>query len=242
MHPLLCCLLIYMTAASATEAVLTGVFRRQDALDEQHATATYSSRLLYVESDLKSGNVKHVECERVVTIPRSGEQIQEYGSVWVDGQPVDGDEREDEIGSLKSKSKHAQKTLMPFFPQTRDEYEYSVVCQDTWRGMQVWQVDFTPKRDTGRHITGSALVLDGCFDVVSMEFSPSDLPFVVSGASMKLDYDLFDGRWLPVRFEMDMDLRLALIIELMRRHVRIEETYCDYSFTDDAEARVENGR
>jgi len=222
-----------MTSADP-ETVMDGVFCRQDELAGQSSCAQFKSRLLYTESDLKSGEVKRVECERLVTVPRDGDQVCEFGSVWVDGQPVEGKERESEIESLISKSKHAQKTLMPFFPETRDEYEYTVAGQDTWRGLQVWKVDFTPQKVSSRHIKGSALVLDGSFDVVSLEFSPSDLPFVVTDACMELDYDLLDGRWLPVRFEMDMDLRLALIIELMRRHVSIEETYWDHSFTDEA--------
>jgi len=78
---------------------------------------------------------------------------------------------------------------------------------------------------------GSALVLDSSFDIVSLEFAPSDLPFVVTDAELVLHYDLVDGQWLPVRFEMDMDLRLAIIIEFMRRHIRIEEEYWDFQLT-----------
>ncbi len=241
MHAILCLLLSLLVTSADPEAVIEGVFRRQDVLDEQYDCAQYKSRLRYTESDLKSGDVKCVECERVVTIPRNGEQAHEFGTVWVDGQPVEGSERDDEIESLMSKNEHARKTLMPFFPRTRDEYEYAVVGRDTWRGMQVWQVDFVPKRETGRHITGSAMVLDGGFDIVSMEFAPSDFPFLVTDARMALDYDFFDGRWLPARFEMDMDLRLAFIIELMRRHVRVEETYWDHTFTNTPPVDAEDG-
>jgi hypothetical protein len=241
MRAILCLLLPLLVTSADPDAVIDSVFRRQDVLDGQYNCAQYKSRLRYIESDLKSGDVKLVECERVVTIPRCGEQVHDFGPVWVDGQPVEGSRRDDEIESLMSKGKHARKTLMPFFPQTRDEYEYAVVGRDTWRGMQVWQVEFTPKRETGRHITGSALVLDSAFDIVSMEFMPSDLPFVVTDARMELDYDFFDGRWLPVRFKMDMDLRLAFIIELMRRHVLMEETYWDHSFTNTAPVGAEDG-
>jgi hypothetical protein len=223
------------------ETVMDGIFSRQDVIDRLHSCAQFTARLRYVETDLKSDKVKCVECERLVTMPSFGEQSHEFGGVWVNGEPVDGEEREDEIESLRSKGMFAQRTLLPFLPETRDEYEYEVVRKETLRGMQVWRVEFTPHRETDRHITGSALVLGGTYDIVSMEFEPSDLPFVVTGASMELDYEFLNGRWVPVSFEMDMDLRLAFIIELMRRHVRIEETYRDYSFTSAEPARPESG-
>jgi len=241
MRIIMCVLLPLLISSVDSETVVESVFRRQDALDEQYSSARFRSMMRYIESDLKSGNVKCVDSERLVTIPKVGDQTHEYGSVWINGQPVDGEERKKEIETLMSRGKHAERTLMPFFPETRDEYEYTVARRDTWQGMPVWRVEFVPKRETGQHITGRALVLDGTYDIVSLEFTPSDLPFMVMDATMELDYGLVEGRWLPVRFEMDMDLRLALVVELMRRHVRVEETYSDYTFTLAAPEGTENG-
>jgi len=240
MHTLLPMLLAVLLTSAGAETVLQGVFCRQDILDTQISCAQFRAHLRYIESDLKSGKVKLLECDRLATVPSSGEQTHEFGSVCLNGEQLEGKDREKEIESLRSKGMFAQRTFMPFLPETRDEYEYRVAKQDTWRGMRVWKIEFTPMRETDRHIRGSALVLDGTFDIVSMEFAPSDLPFVVTGAGMRLSYDLVNGLWLPVSFEMDMDLRLAIIFELMRRHIRIEETYCDYNLAVPAPARTED--
>jgi hypothetical protein len=239
MHASLSVLLIMMTAASLTtpEAILDGVFCRQDTLDEQTGFASYHAHLRYTESNLRSGDIKVVECDRVVSVSRFDEQSHDYGEVWLNGEQLQGNKREREIKSLRSKVKQAQQTLMPFLPDTREEYEYRVARQDTWRGMHVWLIEFTPIRQTSRHITGSARVLEDTFDIVSLEFAPSDLPFLVTNARMELNFELTDGRWLPASFEMDMDLRLVILIELMRMKVRIEETYCDYDLTSTAPAR-----
>ena len=237
MQALLPTLLALMVSSAAPEAVLDGVFCRQDTLDTQLTFLQFRSDMRYTESDLKSGDVKLLECKRLVSVPRFGEQSHEYEEVCLNGVQLEGKERDKEIKSLRSKAKYAQRTLMPFFPETRDEYEYRVARRDTWRGMQVWRIEFTPVRRTGRHITGYARVLDGSFDIVSLEFAPSDLPFLVTDASMALNYERTCGHWLPASFEMDMDLRLAFFIELMRMHVRIDEIYRDYSFTDTTTVR-----
>ena len=238
MHASLTVLLITIAASSfaAGDAVLDGVFCRQDSLDAQTGLVQFRAHLCYTESNLRSGHVKFVECDRLVSVPRFDEQKHEYGDVWVDGKKLGGRRREREIRSLRSKSKHAQQTLMPFFPETRDEYEYQVTRQDTWRGLDVWVIEFAPVRETGRHITGSARVTDDTFDIVSLEFTPSDLPFLVTNARMELHFEPTGGRWLPASFEMDMGLRLVIFIELMRMNVRVEEIYSDYSFNCTAPA------
>ncbi len=74
-------------------------------------------------------------------------------------------------------------------------------------------------------------MLKDSFDVVRMSFLPAHLPFVVTEASMVLDYGLVDGIWVPVRFDMSMDLKLKVLVELMRRRIVIEDIYSDYKIS-----------
>jgi len=46
-----------------------------------------------------------------------------------------------------------------------------------------------------------------------------------------LDYGLVDGIWVPVRFDMSMDLKLKVLVELMRRRIVIEDIYSDYKIS-----------
>jgi len=239
MHALLSVLLPLLVASADADAVVDGIFRHQAIRDSTIASVSYRGRLSYTETDLRSSGVAQVECERLITMPRVGEQSYELVDVRVDGQRLEGAAREREAGRLHSRGLVALETRMPFFPETREEYSYRVSGPDTWEGMQVWHVEFIPTRPTRRHIRGFARVLDGSFDVVSMEFVPCRLPFVVTAVRMKLDYALVHGYWLPVRFQMDMDLRLAVVVELMRRHIRVEDHYWGHQLNSASPAMTE---
>ncbi len=234
-------LLLLLVAATDPSSVVDGVFHRQAQRDERIASATYRARTTYVETDLRSGDVKRIECERVVTRPRFGDQTQDFGEIRLGGELLEGEDREEQIEFLHSRGVVARDTRMPFFPETREDYEYEVSGPQDWRGMTVWTVRFSPVRSTDEHVSGTARVLDGSFEVVSLEFTPCDLPFVVESATMTLDYEPVDGEWLPVRFDADMDLRLSIVVEVMRRHISIEEHYSDYAFTSTAPDRTGEG-
>jgi hypothetical protein len=94
----------------------------------------------------------------------------------------------------------------------------------------VWIVAFQPKSPSQKTVRGRAWVLNDSFDVVRMEFLPARLPFVVTDASMVLDYDRVGGFWAPMRFDMSMDLKLKFLVELMRRRIIIEDVYSDHLF------------
>ncbi len=241
MH-LLLSILLALCAADGADAVVDGVFRRQAARAAQITGVTFRGRLRYTETDLRSGAEKRVECERLISMRGFDRQHHEFGEVKVDGRLLQGAEREREIRSLRSKGLVARDTRMPFFPETRREYDYRVTGPSTWRDMPVWFVEFTPVRSTGRHISGFARVLADSGDIVSLEFVPDRLPFVVTAARMTLDYDPVHGHWLPVRFRMDMDLRLALVVELMRRHLRVEDDYWGHELTGDVPVEPAEGK
>jgi len=239
MHALLSMLLVLFAAGDAN-TVVDGIFRRQAARDAQVACVSYRGRLRYTETDLRSGDAKQVECERLITMCGLAQQRHEFEDVWVNGRRLAGAEREREIQRLRSRGLVARDTRLPFFLETRREYDYRVSGPDTWQGMPIWYVEFTPVHPSDRYISGFARVLVDSLDVVSLEFVPCRLPFVVTASRMTLDYAPVHGHWLPVHLRMDMNLRLAVVVELMRRHIRVEDDYWDYRLNSDPTARSED--
>ena len=233
-------ILLALVAASGADTVVDSIFRRQAVQNAEVACVSYRGRLHYTETNLRSGDAREVECKRLIMMRHFDQQRHEFEDVRVNGQQLEGAERERQIKQLRSKGLVAPDTRMPFFLETRDEYDYQVSGPDTWQGMPIWYVAFTPIRPTSRHISGFARVLAGSFDVVSLEFVPCRLPFVVTAARMTLDYARVHGYWLPVRFRMDMDLRLAVLVELMRRRIRVEDDYWDYRLNSDVPAGPED--
>jgi hypothetical protein len=228
-------LLLLAFASNGEGTVIDRVFDRLAEKDRRIAGVNYFAVYRYEEQDLKTGKTGVLGCTRRVTWERGGRrQEHEFLTVSSNGRELAGRERERGIADLRRKGLMATDSRMPFFTDTREDYDYEVIASGTCHGHDVWIVGFEPRSPSGRTVRGRAWVLKDSFDVVRMSFLPARLPFVVTDASMVLDYGLADGIWVPVRFDMSMDLKLKVLVELMRRRIVIEDVYSDHVFSFDA--------
>ncbi|MBN2466274.1 hypothetical protein JXD38_11690 [candidate division WOR-3 bacterium] len=228
-------LLLLAFASNGEGTVIDRVFDRLAEKDRRIAGVSYFAVYRYEEQDLKTGKAGVLGCTRRVTWERGGRrQEHEFLTVSSNGRELAGRERERGIADLRRKGLMATDSRMPFFTDTREDYDYEVIASGTCHGRDVWIVGFEPRSPSGRTVRGRAWVLKDSFDVVRMSFLPARLPFVVTDASMVLDYGLADGIWVPVRFDMSMDLMLKVLVELMRRRIVIEDLYSDHVFSLDA--------
>jgi hypothetical protein len=228
-------LLLLAFASNGEGTVIDRVFDRLAEKDRRIAGVSYFAVYRYEEQDLKTGKTGVLGCTRRVTWERGGRrQEHEFLTVSSNGRELAGRERERGIADLRRKGLMATDSRMPFFTDTREDYDYEVIASGTCHGRDVWIVGFEPRSPSGRTVRGRAWVLKDSFDVVRMSFLPARLPFVVMDASMVLDYGLTDGIWVPVRFDMSMDLKLKVLVELMRRRIVIEDVYSDHVFSFDA--------
>ncbi|MEO0086222.1 MAG: hypothetical protein ABIK37_06270 [candidate division WOR-3 bacterium] len=221
-------LLLLSLAATAGPGIVDSIFLRQATVARELAGVEYLARFSFVETDLRAGTASSVNCLRRVRMRRYVDQTYEFLSASVDGRQVLGREKDRVCRDLVRRGFVARNTLMPFFLESRPEYNYSVTGRFRWQGQEVWAVRFEPRRATDRHVRGFAYALAATLDIVRIEFIPARLPFVVTDARLTLDYGQVQGYWLPERFELDMDLRLAVVVEVMRRHIRITDNYTDY--------------
>jgi len=223
-------------ASSGESVVIDHVFKRVAQKDGLIAGVSYYAVYRYEEQDLKAGKANLLGCTRRVTWERGGrEQQHEFLTVSSNGRELAGRERERGIADLRRKGLMASDSRMPFFTDTREDYDYEVTSSGTCHGRDVWIVEFEPRSPSGKTVRGRAWVLKDSFDVVRMSFLPARLPFVVTDASMVLDYGLVNGIWVPVRFDMSMDLKLKFLVELMRRRIIIEDLYSDHKISLGAE-------
>jgi len=225
-------ILLLAFASSPDSLVIDRIFERVAEKDRRIGGVSYHAVYRYEEQDLKTGKAGTLGCTRRVTWERGGRRQQhEFVTVSSNGRELAGRERERAVADLRRKGLMATDSRMPFFTDTRDEYDYEVIASGTCHGRDVWIVRFEPRSPSGRTVRGRVWVLKDSFDVVRMSFLPARLPFVVTDASMVLDYGLVDGIWVPVRFDMSMDLKLKVLVELMRRRIVIEDIYSDYEFS-----------
>jgi hypothetical protein len=224
--------LLLAFASSPDGTVIDRVFERVAEKDRRIGGVSYHAVYRYEEQDLKAGKVGTLGCTRRVTWERGGRRQQhDFLTVSSNGRELAGRERERAVADLRRKGLMATDSRMPFFTDTRKEYDYEVIESGTVHGRDVWIVGFEPRSPSGKTVRGRVWVLKDSFDVVRMSFLPARLPFVVTDASMVLDYGLVDGIWVPVRFDMSMDLKLKVLVELMRRRIVIEDIYSDYKIS-----------
>jgi hypothetical protein len=227
-------ILVLAFASTGQNAVIDRVFERLADKDHRMAGVSYYAVYQSEEQDLKSGTAKTLGCTRRVSWERGGRQEHEFLTVSANGRDLQGRERERAIADLRGKGLMSTDSKMPFFLQTRGDYRYTVLASGLCRDRDAWIVGFEPVHPSEKTVRGRAWVLKDSFDVVRMEFLPARLPFVVTDANMVLDYDLVDGIWTPVRFDMSMDLKLKFLFELMRRRITIHDVYSDHRFKFDA--------
>jgi len=223
--------LLVAFASNGENTVIDRVFERVAEKDLRIGGVSYHAVYRYEEQDLKAGKTSTLGCTRRVTWERGGRRQQhEFLTVSSNGRELAGRERERATADLRRKGLMASDSRMPFFTDTREEYDYEVITSGTCHDRDVWVVGFEPKSPSGKTVRGRVWVLKDSFDVVRMSFLPARLPFVVTDAGMVLDYGLVDGIWVPVRFDMSMDLKLKFLVELMRRRIIIEDVYSDHLF------------
>jgi len=222
--------LLVALASVGEDAIIDRVFERLADKDRRIAGVSYHAVYRYEEQDLKAGKAKTLGCTRRVSWGRGERPEHEFLTVSAAGRELQGREREHAIADLRRKGLMADDSRMPFLTRTREDYYYTIIAPGTCHGRDVWIVAFQPKSPSQKTVRGRAWVLNDSFDVVRMEFLPARLPFVVTDASMVLDYDRVGGFWAPVRFDMSMDLKLKFLVELMRRRIIIEDVYSDHLF------------
>jgi hypothetical protein len=224
--------LLLAFASSPGDTVIDRVFERVAEKDRRISGVSYNAVYRYEEQDLKTGKVGTLGCTRRVAWERGGRRQQhQFLTVSANGKELAGHERERTIADLRRKGLMATDSRMPFFTDTREEYDYEVIASDTCHGRDVWIVGFEPRSPSGKTVRGRVWVLRDSFDVVRMSFLPARLPFVVTDASMVLDYGLVNGIWVPLRFDMSMYLKLKVLVELMRRRIVIEDIYSNYKIS-----------
>ncbi|MEO0010029.1 MAG: hypothetical protein ABIK22_02580 [candidate division WOR-3 bacterium] len=211
-----------------SSASIDSIFRHQTAIAARLGGVTYRAELTYVETDLLHNRADTIRCRRRVVMDRYENQRELFISVELNSRPVQGRHRQRLLRSLSAKGMFARQTRLPFLVENREFYLYADAGTVAVGGETLRAVRFTPKRPYRRHITGTGYFLPGTWELVRLEFIPAELPRIVDSTRMILKYQPVDRFWLPVEFELKMDLSLTLVQTLMRRRIEVREVYSDY--------------
>jgi len=210
--------------------VVESVFRRQAELAADRRDASYIGEYLYLEYDGKGELQREETCRRRVYRKGYDKQHIEFLSVAVNGVELSGRGRERQVWMLKQKGLVQDEAKMPFQLETRDAYEYELGGVDTCCGQDAWILGFEPKRRSMQTVVGKAWLSQANGEVLRLDFRPAWLPWVCVGTRMVLHFGEQQGQILPTYFEMDMGIRVKLLITLAERRIRVEDRFSDYRF------------
>jgi hypothetical protein len=213
-----------------TDHAVESVFRRQAELAAERTDASYIGAYLYLEYDGKGELRREETCRRRVFRKGYDKQHIEFLNVAVNGKELEGRRRERQIWMLRRKGLVQDEARMPFRLETRDAYEYELEGADTCCGQSAWVLKFEPRRRSMQTVVGKAWVGQANGDVLRLEFRPAWLPWVCVGTRMVLHFGEQQGMVLPTLFEMDMRIRVKVLVTLAERRIRVEDRFSDYRF------------
>ncbi|MBS4015622.1 MAG: hypothetical protein KGZ86_04220 [Candidatus Latescibacteria bacterium] len=221
------------TAQENLNGILAGVFRNEDKTNQEIQDAIFDGEFFYMEKNNKDQVVKTINSKRRIYTKGADFQKSEYSEMWVNGKLLS----EEEMRKEMKKSRGDMQTKLPFSKPFRDNYDFSFQGEETWNGKTVWKIGYEPKQKGKDNIQGFAYVLQSDTNIVQYQFVPTGLPFVLKNFNIVLDYSKIDKYWVPVKFQLDMELDVKVLISFTHKFIRMEEQYSNYKFnnglTDD---------
>jgi hypothetical protein len=217
-------------ADTGLDSILAGVFRRQqemaDAINDLQFRADYS----YAELNPSGDTAKTVETTRRVYMKGFNRQRHEFQTMRVNGRELTAGEMQRELIPWRVQEAMMKRTRMPFATEEQQRYRYRLEGEETLGGVPVWHVGFEPRRRTLGSLQGSALISCADSNVLQLRFLPAVVPPGIEQMSIVLDYAETQGFQVPARFDLDAEVRVAIIATLFHKRIRIQEQYADYQF------------
>ncbi len=212
--------------------ILESVKAQQTRIEEEIEDAIFSAESLYRERKGDGELKKEVITRRRVYVKRGNKRHEEYLSMIVNGRELHGREMEEELKDWRKNAERQQETKIPLTPEAEGAYDYHLIGSGTWDGMDVWVIGFEARQKDDGYVNGKGYISKDNFNIVRAEFAPAKMPRVIKDMEMSLTYSEVQGYWMPVKFEMDMKIKVSFIIDMFYRHIKIEDEYSQYKFNN----------
>jgi len=136
-----------------------------------------------------------------------------------------------ELGKAEMKKKFEddqgddREIKLPLTPEGEGYYNFYLAGSDVYNGLDVWIIEFKAKEKKDEFVNGSGYVTKDSFDVIYVELAPAKISRLVKGLKVSMTSAHMQGYWMPVRFEMDLEIKVSF---LYYKHIIIQETYSEY--------------
>lgn len=212
------------------EEIIEQVKLQQAKTSKEVEDAVFSAEFVYRESKKGDELEKELVGRRRVYMRNDGKRHEEFLSMTLNGKELKGKDLEKQIKDWKKRAKSQQESKMPLTKEGEGAYDYRLVGDGTWNEIDVWIVGFSAKEKKDKYVNGTAYVSREEYNLVGLEFSPAKTSRVIKSMGMSLTYSEIQGHWMPVKFTMDMKIRIGLLVDMFYRHITVEDIYSDYKF------------
>ena len=236
---------VYKTDALAKEPDLSYIIKRtemqQSKLINNVQDAVFMANAVYSETKSDGKVKKEVIAQRRIYMKRQGKLHEEYLSMIVNGNELDGKEKKKAIKDWQKKSRMSE-TKMPFSIEGNGAYDYSLIGNEIRNGIPVWVLGFTAKKKDDGYIDGKVYISKDGYNITYIEFAPSKIPSVIKDMKLSLTYSDIQGYWLPVKFELDMKIKVKFVIDMFFRQIRVEDIYSEYKLNNQLSDSIFEGQ
>jgi len=224
-----------LTEEIGLEQIIEKVKMRQSRIEEEIEDAVFSAEALYKEREKDGELKKELIVKKHVYVKRGGKRYEEYLGMTLDGRELNGKELKNEIKDWKKRAGKQRENKMPLTPEGEGAYEYYLIGDGVWKGMDVWIVGFNAKQKKDGYINGKGYISKDTFDIVRAEFAPTKLSRVIEDMNMTFTYSEVQGYWMPAEFQLNMKIKVGFLVNLFYRTIKIEEAYSEYKFNNQLE-------
>lgn len=214
------------------DEIIKKVQAHQTKIADEIKDATFIAKLLYKERNKDKKIEREVIAERRVYMKGDSKRHEEYLYMIINGKKLDDREMEKELKDWRKNGKKQEETKMPLTPEGEGAYNFYLVGSERLDDVDTWIIGFEAKQKKEGYVNGKGYISKSNFNIMRAEFTPAKLPRVIKDMSMALSYSEVKGYWMPVKFEMDMKVKVSLVLDLYYKHITIEDVYSQYSFNN----------
>lgn len=239
-YRILIALCIVWTSVSAETVDVNHIVKmaqsQQSKLLTEVKEAIFMAEAIYVEKDKDDSVKKEVLVQRRIHLNKQGQMDEEYIKIVVNGKELEGKEKEKAIKEWKRGARES-KTKMPFSPEGQGLYDYRLVGSEVINGIPSWLINFTAKQKGEGLVNGKAYISKDGYNIVKMDFTPSNKPSVLKDINLSLDYSDIQGYWVPVTFKLNMEIEVKFVLNMFYRKIEIRDLYSHHKLVLDKQTK-----
>jgi hypothetical protein len=209
------------------ETIIKKVRERQMQVLEEVGDAVFMSETVRKDRKRDGKIKKEVVTRKRIYTRGSDKRYDEYLFMSINGRKLSKKEMEKEV---EDDEKDKAEIKMPMTPEGEGAYDFHLIGSDNLDGVDVWVIEFKPKKKKRDYIDGKGYVSKDTFDIIRAEATLAKTPPFVKNLKASFISAFTQGYWMPAKFGLEITVELSF---LYYKRITIEETYSGYKLNNN---------